>query len=146
VKVEHVFADQNKFVDALLHEQFQHFAFELHDVVVECIVPLTHHLDDGKSFLVIGEEDFDVEGIGTEMVPLRMDVIVVHGFVEVELVVLAVEKRRSFVGRGRIQVDPSKVGFEVVHGAKIATAVGFTLTFVLRCALLLSKICCGYSC
>ena len=88
-----IFANEDKLVDVLLHQNFQHLPFELHDVVVKCIVPFTHHFDDGKTFLVIGEEDFDVEGIRPKMVPLGMDVIIVNGFIEVELIVFAVEKR-----------------------------------------------------
>jgi len=87
--------------------------------------------------LVVGKQDFDVQGIRPKMVPLWVYVIVVHGFIEVELVVFAVEKWRSLVGRGRVEVDPSEMGFEVVHGAKIARSVCLILTFAMRCGLLL---------
>lgn len=100
--VEHIFANHHKLVNAFLDEDFEHLAFELHDVVVQRIVPFSHHFDDGKPFLVIGEQDFDVEGIRPKMVPLGVDVIVVNGFIEIELIVLSIEKRGSFIERSGV--------------------------------------------
>ena len=55
VVVEHIFADHYKLVNAFLDEDFEYLAFELHDVVVQRIVPFSHHFDDGESLLVVGE-------------------------------------------------------------------------------------------
>ena len=92
MEIEHIFADQNEFVDALLCQNLQHLALELHDVVIERIVPFPHHFNDGKSFLVVGKQDFDVQGIRPKMVPLWVDIIVVNSFIEIEFVVFPIEK------------------------------------------------------
>ena len=43
-------------MNALGHQHVNHLAFELHDVVVQAIVPFANELNDGKAFFVIDEK------------------------------------------------------------------------------------------
>ncbi len=68
------------------------FALQEHDVVVQQVVPFADQFDDGIALIVVREDDLDVQGGAAEVVPLRMDHMVVHRMAEFEFAVLFAEE------------------------------------------------------
>lgn len=97
VEVEHILADQDKMLDAFLHQRIDDIAFELHDVVVERIVPLPHKLDHGKTQVVVGIQDLQKQRFGVDVVPLRVYVVAVDGMGVLQQAVLGAIQRRAWV-------------------------------------------------
>jgi len=119
MEIQYVFADEDEFGNAFLHHQLSHFALEEHDVVVDGIVPFTDHFDDGKTLLVVRKQDFNVQGLRSEAVPLRMNQVVVHFVCEHEFAVFPFVKGTSFVFAGIVEVLPEIVRLDRVHAAKL---------------------------
>jgi len=115
VKIEHMLADENKLIDALPHQGVYDVALEVHDIVVEAIVPFAYQLKDGVVFLVIGKQQLAVQSAGTKRIPLRMNVVVVNLMREVGLAVASAIKRRPSVFGRSILFAPIVVWFDVVH-------------------------------
>ena len=95
--IEYVFAYQNEFVDSRIHHGSDDFIFENHNVVVDTIVPLANELDYPKAGFIIGEDNFQVKGLRAEIVPLRMDEIIVDYLAKLELTILSSIERRFFI-------------------------------------------------
>jgi hypothetical protein len=87
MEIEDVLADQNEFRDPIAHQGIGDLAFEIHNVVVEAVVPFTDHLYDAKSQVIIDIQYFDVKGGTPHVVPLGMDDIIVDGMRKLELTV-----------------------------------------------------------
>ena len=121
VIVEHILTNQNKARYAAIDHFFNHIALEGHDVVVEAIVPFSDELDDTVPFVVVAVKYFNEEGVGADIVPLWMDVMVVNAVSEVHLAVFAFEEGRIGIFTGYVVVSPVVVGFDVMHFAELAS-------------------------
>ena len=115
MEVQDVLADEHEARNAVAQERFHEVALQEHDVVVQQVVPLADQFDDRIAFVVVGEEDLEVERAGTEGIPLRVDHMVVHCMVELELAMLPAEERRPRILFRRVAVAPVPEGFEGVH-------------------------------
>ena len=116
VEVEHVFADEDEFADALVGHQVDDVAFELHHVVFDGIVPLPDELDNSRAQLVVNEQNFQKQRLGPHAVPLRMDVVAVDGIdVGIQAVFGPLQGRKQVFG-GRVLVDPGVMRLNGVHG------------------------------
>src|SRR5690348_10837450 len=78
VEVEYIFRYENELGNAFAEEGVYHFALELHYIVLNGIVPLTYQLNYNIMFIVIGHDHFHVQGAGTELIPLGMNIIIVY--------------------------------------------------------------------
>jgi len=117
MEVENVLSDQYKLEDAFVHEFLQDFPLQFHNIVLNGIIPLPDHLDDGILLLVVGQEDLQVERTATEIVPLGMNIIVVDGLGEFEFGIGPSMKRRAIVFLADVDMPPVIKGFYVVHPA-----------------------------
>ena len=115
MKVEHIFANQNEALNALLHQGFDHVALQVHHIVKEGVIPFTNELDDREPFVVIGKQDFRKQCGAADVVPLGMDEVVVDPLCVVGLAVLPVVKRGTLIVTGDVKIPPIVEGFDVVH-------------------------------
>ena len=79
MKIQYILGDQNKFVNAFIHEFFQHFPFQFHDIIFNRIVPFPYQFNDGIFFFVVSQQYFQVKCAAAKIIPLRMDIIIVNG-------------------------------------------------------------------
>ena len=81
MEVEHVFGDQDKFKDPLEHEPVSHFPFQVHDIVFDGIVPFPDKFYDHIFFFIISQNNLQVQGVRTEIIPLWMDQVIIDASV-----------------------------------------------------------------
>ncbi len=93
MKVQHIFANENEMIDCFIDHRLDHLTIEIHDVVVEQVVPFAYQFDDTKILFVITKQHFQVQGQGAEFIPLRMDQVVVNGICKIYFAVFTLEKR-----------------------------------------------------
>ena len=116
MKVQHVLANEHKLGHPAIPKRVDDLPFEQHDVVEEAVVPLANEFQNGMPFVVICVEHFGVEGLASEFIPLRMDVVVVHLQVVGKFIVHAVVERTLRVVARDVVVAPGVVWFKCVHG------------------------------
>src|SRR5690606_9877802 len=115
MKVHDVLTDQNILRDAVGYHDVDHISLQVHDVVVDGIVPLAQKFNYRIASAVIGKEYFDVECLRSHEIPGRIDVISVDGIgIAVEVVFLSVE-RRPLILAGVIKLQPVEIWFDVMH-------------------------------
>src|ERR1041385_3862379 len=119
MEVENVFTDENKFIYSMRYHNFGNVALQKHNVVVKTIVPFTDKFHHGKAFFVISKKNFHVERVRTEVVPLRMYIVIVNGIGINNLAVFSLVKRRTLVLPRHIKLAPIKKRFNVLHATKI---------------------------
>ncbi len=66
-------------------KRIRHFPLELHDIIFDGIVPLSYQFDHCIMFFIIGHQHFEINSAVAEIIPLRMDIIVVNGLSELKL-------------------------------------------------------------
>src|SRR5690606_16236182 len=77
MKVEYIFANQNKFANSVFHHVLNHITLQHHNIIADGIIPFAHQLNDGKRFVVIAINYFQIKSRGSKVVPLRMNEIVI---------------------------------------------------------------------
>lgn len=139
MKIQHIFTNKKKPVDAITHHVIDDFPFEVHDIVVQAIVPFADEFNDGKPFIIIGKEYFQVKRCRAKFIPLGVNKVVVDLISEVKLAVLPAVKRRELVFGGDILVAPLVEWFDIVHNQ----AVNLQITCKIKeCSMLLRKCYC----
>ena len=122
VEIQYILTDGNVFIDAVMRVVVNDLPFQVHDVVVHTIVPFANQLQDGVTGVVFYKQDLGVQGIRPEGIPLRVDKVIVHLIMELELVVYAPVEGRAFVSRRIVFSLPAPVWFYIVHPLFIQTA------------------------
>lgn len=117
VKVEDIFPKKDEFGDALFHQRVSHIALQVHDVVMQGVVPFADQFDQGILFVVIGVKNFPVQRGGAKFVPLRMQIIVVQAVRKFKFTVRTTEKGGTFIFFGSVKVTPAKKRFDIMHKA-----------------------------
>ena len=118
VEIQHVFTNENIAVNAFFDHKIHQIALEKDAVVVQAIVPFANHFDDGVALLVIGKQDFEVQGMRSKKVPLRVDVKIVNLVGVIKLAVLSPIKWGLDVFSSHIIISPAVVRFKILHGIK----------------------------
>ena len=60
MKVEHVFRNENEFVDAMVEKDIGHIPSHRHDIILDRIVPFAQQFYDGIMLFVISKKDLHV--------------------------------------------------------------------------------------
>lgn len=115
MEIQHIFSDDDELADAVGHEFIHHIPLQKHDVVVQAVVPFAYQLKNGEALLVVGEKDFQVHGLRAEIVPVRVDVVVVDLLSVLELIVGPAVKRGLFVTGRVVIVQPAMEWRNVLH-------------------------------
>ena len=111
MKIHDVFTNDHKSIDSAVHQNFKYFSFKSHDVIIKGIVPLSNEFNDTKAFSVIDKENFDVKCVGTEMIPLWMNQMIVNGVLEIKFAVFSPVKGGFGILACGILIEPSIMRF-----------------------------------
>jgi hypothetical protein len=95
-----MFTYQNKSVDVVGHHLIDDVAFEIHDIIVQSVVPFPDKFQNCKAIPIICIENFKIQGIGTHKIPGRVYIVVVNAFRIHIVVVLLAKKWRKLIFRG----------------------------------------------
>jgi len=87
----------------------------MHDIIVQYVIPFAKQFNNTKMPVVINIQDFQVQGIGSELIPLGMDEIIVNGVGEFKFAVFASVERGPLVFGGYVKRLPMIKGFYTVH-------------------------------
>src|SRR5690606_25137608 len=79
------------------------------------VVPFPYQFDDAVGLGIVGVENLQIECRGTEIVPLRMNIVIVDLLVIQELAVLLLVEWRSIIFGGRVFVPPLIEWFQLMH-------------------------------
>jgi len=93
MKIQYIFPDQNEPGDLMAHQVFNDIPLQIHDIIVDRIVPFTQQFDHAEPTVIINIQQLDVKGGGADIVPLRMDIIIVDAVAEFEFAVFPAVKR-----------------------------------------------------
>jgi hypothetical protein len=66
-------------------------------------------------FFVVGYQDFHIKGLGTKIIPLRMDIIIVNGLGKLKFRIFPSVKGRSLVFFTDINMAPVIKWFNIMH-------------------------------
>lgn len=102
MEIQNVFTNQDEFCDPVCHQYICNIPLQVHDIVVQAIIPFTNQLDDAKSKVIICIKDFYIKCCRPYLIPLRMYEMVINGMCKFKFAVIPVIKGTSFVFRCNI--------------------------------------------
>jgi len=115
VKIQDVAAEQDEFAYAGIEQRFDDVALEGLNVVGYGIIPFADQFQNGVPICIIGVKNLKIKGIGSEIVPLGMDVVIVNPVMESKFGILTTIEGTLRVFRSGIKVQPVIIWFNVVH-------------------------------
>ena len=93
MEIQHILPDKYELVYFFFQQDLGNIPLEVHDVVVQGIVPFAQKLNDAKPHLVINIQDLKIEGGRAHIIPLRVDDIIIYLVVKLKFVVIPAEER-----------------------------------------------------
>ena len=107
MEVEYILTYEDEFIDVVPLKVLNDISFEMHNVVVESIVPFANELKNDIAFVVVGVEDFHVQRFGPHIIPAGGQVVAVHSFGVNVVVVFFPFKRGVWIRRRVVIGKPS---------------------------------------
>lgn len=115
MEVQYIFADQDEAGDAAIKHDLNEVALERHDIVVETVIPFTNQFDHAEAFLIIAEDHFYKECSRPNVIPLRMNVMVIDPLREIHFAILLFKERGVRVVARDVVSSPVVMWFYIVH-------------------------------